>query len=184
MSHFADTTPRPAHGARMEKTEAEKWRLILTRDLRHAPEKVWQALTDPDQIREWAPFEVKGDLTRAGNRVELTWVGTGHVTKATVTRAEPARALEFHDIRWELEANALGTRLTLWHDIGPRYICWGAAGWHICFDILNHLLGGRPIGRIAGADAMRHAEWQRLCAEYATLFSLEPEKNQSFGKPR
>jgi len=49
----------------------------------------------------------------------------------------------------------------------------GAAGWHICLDVLDHLLGGNPIGRIAGGDAMKFAGWQRLHAEYAKKFGIE-----------
>jgi Activator of Hsp90 ATPase homolog 1-like protein len=49
-------TPGPARGAQVRK-DGEKWTLILVRDLRHSPEKVWQALTDPAHLREWAPFD-------------------------------------------------------------------------------------------------------------------------------
>ena len=38
-------TPGPASGAQIRK-DGEKWTLILVRELRHSPEKVWQALTD------------------------------------------------------------------------------------------------------------------------------------------
>ena len=51
--------PGPANLAGVEK-DGEKWTLILVRELRHAPEKVWQALTDPAHLREWAPFEADG----------------------------------------------------------------------------------------------------------------------------
>ncbi len=54
-----------------------------------------------------------------------------------------------------------GTRLTLWTNIGHRFIAMGAAGWHICFDVLDRLLGGTPIGRIVGPDAMTFGGWQR-----------------------
>lgn len=80
--------------------------------------------------------------------------------------------LEFYDIRWELEPLGRGTRLTLWHSIDRRFIAWGAAGWHICFDVLDRLLEGEPMGRIAGKDAMKFG-WQRLVGEYATQFGQE-----------
>ena len=77
------------------------------------------------------------------------------------------------DIRWELEASGGGTRLTLWTNIDRRFISMGAAGWHICLDVLDHLLGGTPIGRIVGPDAMKFGGWQRLNAEYAKQFGVE-----------
>jgi uncharacterized protein YndB with AHSA1/START domain len=164
--------PGPARGAEVRK-EGEKWTLILVRQLRHPPEKVWQALTDPAHLREWAPFVADGSLDTVGATVNLTWVGTGKPIKTTVTRAEAPDLLEYGDIRWELEALGGGTRLTLWHKIDRRFISWGAAGWHICFDVLERLLSGAPIGRIAGGDAMQFEGWQRLTAEYAKQFGVE-----------
>ena len=166
--------PGPASGARVRKDGA-KWTLILVRELRHAPETVWQALTDPAHLREWAPFEVDGRLDRVGSAVKLTWVGTGNISEAIVTRADAPRVLEFHDIRWELEPLAVGTRLTLWHSIDRRFVSWGAAGWHICLDVVDRLLAGQPIGRIAGANAMKLAGWQKLTAEYTKQFSSDSE---------
>ena len=162
-------TPGPATQAQVRK-DGEKWTLILVRDLRHPPETVWQALTDPEHVREWAPFVADGTLDKVGASVNLTWVGTGRSQPTTVTRADAPEVLEYGDIRWELEAHGNGTRLTLWHSIDRRFISWGAAGWHICFDVLERLLAGEPIGRIVGADAMKFEGWQRLQAEYAKQF--------------
>ena len=168
--------PGPASGAQVRK-EGEKWTLILVRELRHSPEKVWRALTDPEHLREWAPFVADGDLGTVGAKVNLTWVGRPVPIETTVKRADPSRLLEYGDIRWELEAIDGGTRLTLWHSIDRRFISWGAAGWHISFDVLDRHLSGNPIGRIAGADAMKFAGWQRLNAEYAMQFGTEPPKS-------
>jgi len=177
MIHREQYAPGPPIAAQVLRG-GDKWTLILVRDLRHAPEKVWQALTDPAHLREWAPFEVDGDLTRVGATVKLTWVGTGNVSETKVTRADAPRTLEFHDIRWELEPTALGTRLTLWHSIDRRFVSWGAAGWHICFDVLNRLLAGEPIGRIAGSNAMQFG-WQPLVAEYTKQFADETPNQPS-----
>ena len=165
-------TPGPASGAEVRK-DGEKWTLILVRELRHPPEKVWQALTDPLHLREWAPFEVDGSLDTVGSTVKLTWVGTPTSFETTVTRADAPKLLEYGDIRWELEAFGGGTRLTLWTNIDRRFISMGAAGWHIAFDVLDRLLSGTPIGRIAGAEAMKFEGWQRLNAEYAKQFGVE-----------
>jgi len=168
-------TPGPAAGARVEK-DGDKWTLVLVRELRHAPEKVWQALTDPAQLREWAPFDANGSLGAVGATAKLTTVGAPalRVTETTVTRADAPTVLEYNwggfDIRWQLEAVGGGTRLTLWTNIDGRFISMGAAGWHICLDVLDHLLSGAPIGRIVGPDAMKFGGWRRLNAEYAKQF--------------
>jgi uncharacterized protein YndB with AHSA1/START domain len=172
MTNREEYTPGPANGAEVRKG-GEKWTLILVRQLRHSPEKVWEALTEPAHLREWAPFETDGSLGTTGATVNLTWVGTPKPLETTVTRAEAPRLLEYSDMRWELEPFGGGTRLTLWHNIDRRFISWGAAGWHICFDVLDHLLGGTPIGRMVGADVMKFGGWQRLTAEYAKQFGVE-----------
>src|SRR3984885_12940629 len=164
-------TPGPASEAQVRK-DGEKWTLILVRELRHPPEKVWRAITEPAHLREGAPFEADGNLGTAGTTVNLTWAATAHVSETRVTRADAPKLLEFHDIRWELEALDSGTRLTLWHSIDRRFIAWGAAGWHICFDVLERLLDGEPIGRIVGTDAMKFGGWQRLNAAYAKKFGI------------
>ena len=163
--------PGPANLARVQK-DGEKWTLILVRELRHPPEKVWQALTDPAHLREWAPFVTDGSLGAVGT-VKLTWVGTPTPIETKVTRVEAPKSLEYGDMRWELEGAGGGTRLTLWAKIDRRFISWGAAGWHICFDVLDRFLAGKPIGAIAGVDAMKFAGWQRLVAEYAKQFGVE-----------
>jgi uncharacterized protein YndB with AHSA1/START domain len=163
--------PGPASGAQVRK-DGEKWTLILVRELRHPPEKVWQALTDPAHLREWAPFVTDGTLGSVG-MVKLTWVGRPTPLETTVTRADAPKLLEYSDIRWELEPFGSGTRLTLWHNIDRRFISWGAAGWHICFDVLERLLAGEPIGRIVGAEAIKFGGWRRLNAEYAKQFGIE-----------
>ena len=165
-------TPGPARGAQIRK-DGEKWTLFLVRELRHAPEKVWQALTDPAHLREWAPFETDGSLGTTGTTVKLTWMNAPAPQETTVTRAEAPKVLQYNDIRWELEEMGGGTRLTLWHNIDRRFISWGAAGWHICFDVLDRLLSGTPIGRIAGGDAMKFGGWQQLTAEYGKQLGVE-----------
>ena len=172
MTDLEHYTPGTATGAQVKKQDGEKWTLVLVRELRHSPEKVWQALTDPAQLREWAPFVSDGNLGTTGT-VNLTWVGTPTPLETKVTRADAPKVLECGDIRWELEPSGGGTRLTLWHSIDRRFISWGAAGWHIAFDVLDRLLSGNPIGRIAGADAMKFG-WKRLVGEYAKQFGVEP----------
>jgi uncharacterized protein YndB with AHSA1/START domain len=167
--------PGAANVARVKK-DGENWTLVLVKELRHPPEKVWQALTDPAQLREWAPFDADGNLGAAGTTVKLSTVGapSPHVTETRVTRADAPELLVYtwggFDMRWELEDYAGGTRLTLWTNIDRRFISMGAAGWHICLDVLEHLLGGNPLGRIVGPAAMQFSGWQRLNKEYAAQF--------------
>jgi uncharacterized protein YndB with AHSA1/START domain len=168
--------PGPAVGAEVRK-DGEKWTLILVRDLRQPPAKVWQALTEPAQLREWAPFDADRSLTAVG-AVKLSTVGTPtpQVSETRVTRADAPNLLQYqwggNDMRWQLEPLGGGTRLTLWHSIDRGFISMGAAGWHICLDVLDRFLAAAPLGRIVGAEAMKF-DWPRLNAEYAKHFGIE-----------
>jgi len=178
MTNRESYSPGPARGAQIDK-DGENWTLILVRELRHSPEKVWVALTDPAQLREWAPFDADGSLGSSGARVKLTTVGAPKpvVSETIVKLADPPRLLEYNwggnDIRWELLPMGGGTRLTLWHNIDRRFISMGAAGWHICLDVLDHLVAGAPLGRMIAGDAIKYGDWQRLNAEYAKQFEIQ-----------
>jgi uncharacterized protein YndB with AHSA1/START domain len=165
--------PGSAAGTRVDK-QGDRWALIVVRELRHAPPVVWDALTDPAQLAEWAPFDASRNLASTGP-VQLSTVGAPHApTESTVTLAVAPSLLQYswggNELRWELEAIRGGTRLTLWHNIDKHFVSWGAAGWHICFDVLEHLLGNDPLGRMAGPDVAQFDGWQRLQREYAELF--------------
>lgn len=182
MSKRSSYTPAPAYGAHIEK-DGEQWTLVLVRDLKHPPEKVWRALTEPEHLREWAPFDADRSLATAGATAKLTTIGAPAAyatTETTVKRAEKHKSLEYTwgggDMRWELEPHEGGTRLTLWAIINKGFISMGAAGWHVCFDVLDRLLAGEPIGRLTGPDALQFEGWQRLNAEYAKQFGVELPK--------
>jgi uncharacterized protein YndB with AHSA1/START domain len=178
MSDREKYKPGPADVAKVRK-DGETWTLVLVRDLRHAPEKVWRAITEPTHLREWAPFDASGDLGKVGT-VEVTWVGSPAPVETRITRADPPKVLEYeiggNAMRWKLEGRDGGTRLTLWAVIDRPYIAMGAAGWHIAFDVLQRLLDGAPIDRIAGMAAMQFDGWQRLHVDYAQQFGINLPK--------
>ena len=175
MSNRDEYMPGPAAGAEVRK-DGDKWTLVLVRELRHPPEKVWKALTDPASLREWAPFDADRSLESVGP-VKLSTVGTPtpNISDTQVTRAEAPTLLEYrwgeNHMRWHLEPSGDGTRLTLWHNIDRGFISMGAAGWHICLDVLDRLVGDDPIGRIVGGEAMKFG-WPRLHTEYAKQFGI------------
>src|ERR1044071_3839408 len=87
--------PGPAGGAQIEK-DGEKWTLVLVRELRHSPEKVWAALTDPAQLREWAPFDADRSLA-SGGPAQLSTGGTPQ--GAGTAAARPATAARVGTLR-------------------------------------------------------------------------------------
>jgi uncharacterized protein YndB with AHSA1/START domain len=179
--------PGPAAGAEVRK-DGDKWTLVLVRELRHPPTRVWEALTEPEHLRAWAPFDADRNLGTVGP-AKLTTVGAPQmpVSETEIRRAEAPKLLELswggQDLRWELAPlPGNGTRLTLWHNIDRRFISMGAAGWHICLDVMDRALAGQPIGRIVGPEAMKFEGWQRLNTAYAAQFGVEAPGWSAGGK--
>ncbi len=155
--------------------DRDGWTLIFIREFRQPPAAVWRALTDPAELDQWAPFTAARDLSASG-ATTLTVVDGDHLQDmpATVTEAVAPELLEYtwgdDRLRWELEPTGAGTRLTLRHTVRqPGLEAMVAAGWHICFTVLDRLLTGDPVGVIRGRDAMDHG-WEGLRDGYAAKF--------------
>jgi uncharacterized protein YndB with AHSA1/START domain len=151
--------------------------LVFVRDLRHPPEKVWAALTDPAQLREWSPYTADRALTSTGPAT-LRMIDGNQVEEfaASVIRVEPPTLLEYtwgaSRLRWELAASPTGTRLTLRHTVEREdWVPKVAAGWHLCLTVADHLLAGRPVGPIVGDNA-RNYGWEQLHDAYADALGI------------
>ena len=166
-------TPSPLVPVSARESDG-RWTLVFTRVLRHAPDRVWTALTDPAELAAWAPFDTERDLGTIGSTT-LTMAGSPpgeeSTNQAEVRIADRPRVLEYtwgtDLLRWELEPMGSGTKLVLFHTISDRE--WGpkvAAGWHICLDVAERMMDGDPVGRIVADDARNHG-WEGLKDAYA-----------------
>jgi uncharacterized protein YndB with AHSA1/START domain len=157
----------------------QRWTLVFVRQLAHSPDKVWTALTDPEQLRAWAPFDSNRDLSTPGDATLSVVNADGSHAQdapATVMRAERPTLLEYtwgNDVlRWELVGSNTGTRLTLHHtltdrDMLPKF----AAGWHICLDVADRFMSGTPVGRIVADNALNYG-FQDLEKGYTNRLGL------------
>jgi uncharacterized protein YndB with AHSA1/START domain len=155
----------------------DRWTLVFVRDFRHAPDKVWAALTEPAQLREWAPFVTDRPLDRTGDAT-LTMIDgeRSEDLPATVIRAEPPVLLEYtwgtDLLRWDLVPTGAGTRLTLRHTVQSQdWVPKVAAGWHICLSVAERLIDGQPVGPILGERA-RDYGWDELVDTYAKTLGI------------
>jgi uncharacterized protein YndB with AHSA1/START domain len=154
------------------RAEAGGWKLEFIRDLKHPPAKVWSVLTDPDQLREWAPYTADRNLGSVGEATLTPIDGDGaEAVPAIVRRVEAPTLLEYtwggSVLRWELAATDSGTRLTLCQTLeSEEWVPRVAAGWHLCLLVADHLLDGQPIGPIRGENA-RNFGWEDLNEAYA-----------------
>jgi uncharacterized protein YndB with AHSA1/START domain len=166
--------PGPVGDARVVPA-GDRWTLIFVRELRHAPDVVWAALTEPAELDRWAPFTTQGDLSETGDTILVMVDGDARVDlPATVLRAERPAVLEYtwgdDRLRWELEPAGTGTRLTLHHTLAdPGTRAMVAAGWHLCTEVLRRLLDGDPVPVIRGRAAMEFG-FEELRSGYAEKF--------------
>jgi uncharacterized protein YndB with AHSA1/START domain len=160
--------------------EGDRWTLVFVRTLRHSPDRVWDALTDPGQLSGWAPYISDRDLGQTG-AATLTMIDGNEQMElhANVTRADPPSLLEYSwgsdELRWELAAEGEGTRLTLRHTIDDEdFVPKIAAGWHLCLVVAERLLDGNPIEPIRGDDAKNYG-WGELSDAYADELDIDTE---------
>ncbi|MFI0357500.1 SRPBCC family protein [Actinomadura sp. 9N407] len=120
------------------------WRIRFERRLPHPPERVWQALVDPDQQATWIPgvrIEAEvggavvydfGDEGRADG--EVLAVEPGKVLEHSWTWPGEPRAI----VRWELRAEDGGTVLVLLHrPLRSSAVTDYTVGWHAILDALD-----------------------------------------------
>jgi uncharacterized protein YndB with AHSA1/START domain len=123
-------------------------RLRFVRDLPHAPETVWRAITEPEHLAVWFPQDIVGDPVAGAPLRFVSRGDDGTEFTGEMIAVDPPHLLEFRwgddRLRFELASIDTGTRLTFTdtfaeHGKGAR----DGAGWHECFDRLEYELDGR-----------------------------------------
>lgn len=141
--------------------------LRFERQLAHPIDRVWAALTRPEELRRWLG-DADVELVEGGQFV-IRWRNTPTAMHATITRLEPPRLLEtsgdrFGVLRWELRPLGGGTVLrfssTLELPEGDR--ANNLAGWHCHLDALAVALDGGELEFVTAPGAY----WQRLHEQY------------------
>jgi uncharacterized protein YndB with AHSA1/START domain len=143
--------------------------LIFKRYLAHPPEAVWDALTDPEQLREWFMTTARIDARPGGTVDLISGPARFHVT-GRILEWDPPRLYEYEwnvdprtelptgetsIVRWELTPDEEGTLLTLTHRHLTKATALGfAPGTHAFLDRLEAYL-----------DKARIPDWTRRYQE-------------------
>ncbi|EMY34560.1 activator of Hsp90 ATPase 1 family protein [Arthrobacter crystallopoietes BAB-32] len=111
----------------------------------HSLPRVWQALTDDEQLSAWFPCRVRLE-ERAGGRIEFLFPDQ-EPDYGEVLEFEPESRLGFswdqEVLHWYLHPDADGCRLMMTNTLqDPESRAKVAAGWHGCFQALDALLSG------------------------------------------
>jgi uncharacterized protein YndB with AHSA1/START domain len=147
------------------------WELRFERRLKHSPERVWKALTEPAELKEWFPDTIVVSEWRVGAPLQFRHEGGLYAFDGEVLAYDPPSVLEIRwgtdRVRFEVEPSKDGSMLRLIDTIdevgkGAR----DAAGWHMCLDRLDAALDGDPAP--AAGD-----EWPGLNREYVKKFGPE-----------
>jgi uncharacterized protein YndB with AHSA1/START domain len=145
-----------------------RYELRFVRALAHPVEKVWQAVTSPEGLSAWFPFDVVGERA-AGAPLEFVFRdGEGEPFTGSMVSFVPPSVMELawdgdETLRLEVRATAGGCELTLinrFDEIGKA--ARDAAGWHACLDALAASLAGGSI------DAM--TVWREVHPGYVSRF--------------
>jgi uncharacterized protein YndB with AHSA1/START domain len=128
-------------------------RLRLERRYDHRVERVWRALTDPDELDNWFP---------PGEDLQ-------------VTESQPPRLLAGSwygdELRFELTPDGDACVLVFTHAFADRAkAARDAAGWDRCFARFEALLRGAPM-----SEAESLARWPDVHERYAADFGVDPE---------
>jgi hypothetical protein len=127
--------------------------LRFERRYSHPIERVWRAITDPDELRHWFPPGEKLEVTESDPPRLLvgTWFG--------------------EQLRFELTPDGDGCVLVFTHAFsGRERAARDAAGWDRCFLRFAALLDGSPMNE---EDSL--AGWPEVHERYAERFGVDPE---------
>lgn len=133
----------------------------------HPIERVWAAVTEPDQLRQWFPSKVELE-PRVGGQLAFTGDPYTDDFTGTVLVYEPPTRLTYtwgdDELHFELAATGEGCTLTLIDVLDARNAAArNAAGWDVCVGQLDRLLAGQ---QPAGAHSDTPEEWQHNYGSY------------------
>jgi uncharacterized protein YndB with AHSA1/START domain len=147
-----------------------RYTLRFERRLAHPPERVWRAITEPDDLRAWFPFDVEGERAAGAPLRFVFREGEAEPFEGRMVAFDAPRALELEwgggeRLRLEVRADGDGSVLLLLNTFAePGKAARDAAGWHACLDALAERLDGAP------APEAPDDRWARLHAAYRERF--------------
>jgi uncharacterized protein YndB with AHSA1/START domain len=135
--------------------------LRLQRHYAHPVERVWKAITNPEELRQWFPQGQELAITESEPPYVLTGTWYGDT------------------LRFELRPDGDGCVLVFSHEFADRAkAARDAAGWETCFVRLDAWLADEPL-----SEGLSLESWPELHERYAEQFGVDPELGRrAFGR--
>lgn len=139
------------------------------RSYNHPVQRLWTAITDPDELPHWFPSKV-AMKPEVGGTIEFS--GDGPPSSGTILVYEPPTRLAYswgeNELRFELEPlGEHSCRLTLIEVLSAKNIAArDAAGWTVCLAELDkHVAGDPAAGPHSGTAESWREHYDRYVAE-------------------
>lgn len=136
------------------------------RSLNHSATEVWEALTENGKLRKWMPNLQVEDLSKGGVIKFNMNDGTGSSFDIKIRDYKQNKVLEYEWgdgwVNFEISPKSDGCELVLnefiptVNDHTPKDL----AGWHVCLDLLVHLLRGHYY------DEFPKEDWEKWYEKY------------------
>jgi uncharacterized protein YndB with AHSA1/START domain len=152
-----------------------RYELRFVRPLAHPVDKVWTAITSPEGLRAWFPFDIEGERATGAPLRFVFREGEEADFSGSMVEFTPKRAMELvwdddETLRLELEPSGSGCVLTLinrFDEIGKA--ARDAAGWHACLDALEASLDDVEIDAGVRWGEVHPSYVERFGPEAATI---------------
>jgi uncharacterized protein YndB with AHSA1/START domain len=131
-------------------------------------QRVWKAITDPDELRHWFPSPEVSYEPHAGGGIELSGDPNTEKMPGKVLAFDPPHRFAFDwgedELHFTLAAAGEGCQLELLNILaGSGQAARNAAGWEVCLDQLRKTIEGSPG---AGPREPGALEWTPLLEHY------------------
>ena len=147
-----------------------RYELRFVRPLAHPVDKVWRAVTSPEGLAAWFPFDIEGERASGASLRFVFREDEGPDFTGRMVEFTPPAVMELvwegeETLRLEVAPAGDGCVLTLinrFDELGKA--ARDGAGWHACLDGLEAYLAGEP------APAAR---WEEVHPGYVERFGPE-----------
>ncbi|MEK4299851.1 SRPBCC family protein [Oceanobacillus sp. FSL W8-0428] len=153
--------------AAVEKTE-NGYIATFARNFNSSVDEVWGTLIKNDKLQQWMPNLEVVDLRKSRKMKFNMNDGTGNSFEIAILDFQPQTYWQFEwgegSVRFELEQAGDACVLVLkeYIPVLNDHVPKDLAGWHICLDMFEAALTGRPVGFPKESWKMKYEAYKKI----------------------